>query len=191
MHVLFLDFDGCLHRCELLSSPLPSDRPDSPADIASDLDALHLFEWLYVLEDLLHPHDDVYIVVYSPWRYLCSHRQIAQCLGTLRPRYLGVTPCGQRYDSIRRWLHAEPEVISYRILDLAVAGDLAKPPAPTVIACDPQRGVSCHRVQAQLQSWLLGETKATSESLDASSGGGNAALRRKGPLHRRLEDVGG
>lgn len=141
--VVFLDFDGVLHPAGLP----PYDEP--PASFVST----GFFGWLPALVQVLRPHPDVAIVVHSTWRYTHDVDELRLLLGTLRPRVVGATPRGPRYESIEWWLHANPLFVSHRILD-DDAREFPTPPPPELILCDPTTGVAAPGVLAKLRIWL-------------------------------------
>ena len=74
-----------------------------------------------------------------------------------------------KYESIKAWVDAHPEVTGYRILDDAVQefphdphedrfGEVTESPhgaaVDEFIACDYQRGITDVTVQARLRDWL-------------------------------------
>ncbi|MCW7537978.1 HAD domain-containing protein [Aquabacterium sp. A7-Y] len=152
MRVLFIDFDGCLHPQgrALIRLGSPQERSRQQVQVSVERHGA----WSSALSCLLQPHADVFLVIYSVWRYLHTHRELAHLLGHLGPRYLGVTPHASRYESIRLWLSQSPRVTSFRILD-AAAGDLPRPFFKEhFILCDPNTGVSAPGVQEELLRWL-------------------------------------
>jgi hypothetical protein len=147
MRVLFLDFGGVLH---------PSGHDDEArAGRGGDgaLARLDLFCWFDVLHGLLGAHPDVFVVVHSNWRHVCTPEEIGDLLGDLGRRYLGCVAPGDRHAAIRAWLARHPGVETYRILDDS-ARAFGDPPPAELILCDPRTGVSEPRVQAELRAWL-------------------------------------
>lgn len=136
--VLSIDFDGVLH----------------PTGTGATSNATTFFGWLPMLEELLKPHDDVYVLVHSSWRYEYRPNELQMMLGTLEARFVGAAPNGNRYESVLWWLQQNPAFKSYRILD-DDASEFPTPAPAELILCDPSRGVSEPRVLAELQAWLL------------------------------------
>ncbi len=144
--LLFLDIDGVLHPT------LNSITAQQPT--LNDT----LFGWLPSLTSALKPHSDVSIVVHSTWRYNYNADEWRDILGSLRPRVLGATPLGPRYESILSWLHMNPVFANYRILD-DDGTEFPAPPPVELILCDPAKGVSEARVLAALSTWLKSDLK--------------------------------
>jgi hypothetical protein len=136
MRVLFLDFDGVVH---------PGPGVDTK---------LGHWVWLPALTRLLAGHPDVRVVVHSTWRYDYDLDELRELLGSLGARVVGVTPRGQRWDSIEWWMSQNYKMVrSWRVLD--DAPDEFPEPAPAqLIVCDPSTGVSALGVQAALRGWL-------------------------------------
>lgn len=140
MRVLFCGFDGVLH-------------PQRAAHVPFGEVPTRLFEWVDVLEALLAPHDDVFVVVHSGWRNEMTAAEVAAPLRRLGARYLGVVPCGPKYPSILRWLRCNPSVDDYRILD-DEAKEFPQPPLRQLLLCHPETGIYDWRVRQQLRQWL-------------------------------------
>jgi len=140
MRVVFSGVDGVLH-------------PWASAHAAFGEVPQRLFEWVDVLEALLAPHDDVFVVLHSHWREELTDGELAQALREVGPRYLGSVPRGPRYDGIRAWLARNPTVDSFRILD-DDARAFPDPPPGELLLCHPDSGIYDWRVRRQLQAWL-------------------------------------
>lgn len=140
MRVLCCDFDGVLH-------------PRHARDVPFGTIPTRLFEWVDVLEALLAPHDDVFLVVHSPWRYEWSDAELRAPLGGLAARCLGSVPKGPKRAAIDAWLQRNPSVMSYRILDDEPKG-FGDPQPPELIVCHPDTGIYDWRVRQQLRAWL-------------------------------------
>ncbi|MCW7541019.1 HAD domain-containing protein [Aquabacterium sp. A7-Y] len=180
MRVIFLNFDGCLHPCRL---SYPAGTGGQAALLVPKASCGGTwFEWVPALNRLLAPYPDV-CVVYSASRYRHTHREIANWLGALSTRYLGVTPAGPRYESIRSWLSEEGDVLSYRILDTA-GGDLLRPSTHELIVCPPRTGVSAPAVQAELLEWLQPRGVLAPEQ-SSTRRRGSELLRSKSSLRLR------
>jgi hypothetical protein len=143
--VLFLDFDGILH---------PGPAPVNVGGEQLYLTTTH-FGWLPSLLSVLAPHPDVKVVVHSTWRFDYDEDELREILSDLGARYLGATPAGERYPSILRWLEANPDVTSFRILDDEV-DEFPYPTPEQLIVCDPTEGVNGIEVVAALRQWLSG-----------------------------------
>lgn len=148
MRILFLDFGGVTHPCATDDEARAVHRGSVTAGVRLDV-----FCWFDILPPLLAPHDDVYVVVHSNWRFSHSADEIGDLLGDLGRRYLGCTPPGERYACIQAWLARHPTVTSFRILDDSPSS-FGDPPPPELILCDPRTGLSEPRVQAQIRDWL-------------------------------------
>lgn len=135
--VLSVDFDGILH-------------PAAPADATA---CEHPFGWLPLVAGVLAPYPDVGVLVHSTWRYAYSSSELYEMLGELGPRFVGATPLGPRYVSVRLWLQHNRAFTSCRIRDDDPTA-FPTPAPPELILCDPRHGVSDARVQAALIEWL-------------------------------------
>ena len=76
MRILFLDFGGVTHPCGTDDEARAVHRGSVTAGVRLDV-----FCWFDILPTLLAPHDDVYVVVHSNWRF--SHS--AACCGVSGP----------------------------------------------------------------------------------------------------------
>jgi hypothetical protein len=140
MRVLSCSFDGVLpprHARYVPFGTVPS----------------RLFEWLDILEALLAPHDDVFVVVHSDWRHEWTDGELVAALGGLAPRVLGTVPKGPTYPSILQWLRRHPTITSYLLLD-DDAKAFPDPPPPELILCHPETGIYDWRVRQQVRAWL-------------------------------------
>jgi hypothetical protein len=82
--VLYLDFDGVLHDDAVYSSPQHGIYIATPGRV--------LFEWAYILADLLAPHPDVKIVLATSWVRERSYNYAKGRLpAALRVRVIGAT----------------------------------------------------------------------------------------------------
>jgi len=140
MRVVFSGFDGVLH-------------PQGAANVPFGVVPERLFEWVDILEALLAPHEDAFLVVHSHWRHEYTEGEIAAALHPLRPRLLGCVPKGPRYESIRQWLARNRSVDSFRILD-DEPKEFPEPPPAELVLCHPDTGVYDWRVRQQLREWL-------------------------------------
>jgi len=142
MRVLFCGFDGVLHPQRALAVPFGT-VPE------------RVFEWVDVLELLLAPHDDVFVVVHTRWRNEWTDGELALPLQRLGSRFLGSVPKGPRYASILQWLQRNRSVSSFRILD-DDAREFPDPPPAQLVLCHPDTGIYEWRVRQQLRDWLHG-----------------------------------
>lgn len=134
---LFLDFDGVLH----------------PA--VAEGEKVRYFEWATTLAEALRGQERLGLVVHSTWRYIYDPAELAQMLRPVGVPLLGVVPRGARYESILWWLHLNPSIQNYRIVDDA-ATEFPRPAPPELILSHPLRGVSDPAVLRALHDWLKG-----------------------------------
>jgi len=140
MRVIFSGFDGVLH-------------PQHAAHVHFGERPVRLFEWVDILEALLAPHDDAFVVAHSHWRDELTDGELGEALKPLKSRFLGSVPRGPRYDGIRAWLARNPSVVSFRILD-DEPHQFPDPPPAELVVCHPQTGVYEWRVRRELREWL-------------------------------------
>ncbi len=148
--ILFLDFDGVLH-------PKGVSALDENGRII--IEPL-IFCWLPILEELLHPHPEVSIVVSSDWRFLATDEDLRNFLGALGCRFSGVTSethgGGNRARQIETyveqnlfpgdgWLALDDDL---SVLDRQGEND------GHFVWCPPQSGISTPEVQAKIRDWL-------------------------------------
>jgi hypothetical protein len=150
MRVLFCGFDGVLH-------------PQRAASVPFGVVPHRLFEWVDVLEALLAPHDDTFVVVHSRWRHEWTDAELAAPLRPLGTRFLGSVPPGPRHAAIVQWLAGHRWVSSYRILD-DEAREFPDPPPAQLVLCHPDTGIYDRRVRQELRDWLHGVTPATASA---------------------------
>ena len=132
---MFLDVDDVLH-------PYP---PHS---------GLQRMCWVTHIAELVLPHPDVRVVIHSSWRYDYSVELLRQLLGELGPGLLGVTPLGQRYESITKFLSKNEAISDYRILD-DMADEFPRDPVRAeLILCAGRTGASAPRIRTELRNWL-------------------------------------
>ncbi|WP_179258750.1 HAD domain-containing protein [Burkholderia aenigmatica] len=83
-HVLFLDYDGVLHR---------GDSYITPEGVVSSAPDIELFEFARVLEELLDPYPQIEIVLSTDWcfRFGLEHARHALPLESLRQRVADAT----------------------------------------------------------------------------------------------------
>lgn len=144
--IVFLDIDGVLH-------PYP---PHS---------GLQRMCWLPHLARLVQPHADVQLVIHSSWRYDHSVEHLRLLIGELGPRLLGVTPPGQRYESINAFLSQSEGISDHRILD-DMSDEFPQDPAPAeLILCAGRTGISARGIRATLREWLAIHPRMSAESV--------------------------
>jgi hypothetical protein len=89
--VLFLDFDGVLHR----QSAIRTRR-----GITANSPSIELFEFGPILADILDPYDDVQIVLSTSWVPILGYQRARYALPpTLRGRVVGATYHSQYADA--------------------------------------------------------------------------------------------
>ena len=133
MRIVFLDFDGVLH-------PTPLADADEPLRLLPHLKRVLAGR-------------DVALVVHSTWRYVYRPRELGELLATAGAPLLGATPRGPRYESILWWLHLNPSVTDYIILD-DDAKEFPDPPPAELLLCDPADGLLTPGVLERLGRWL-------------------------------------
>lgn len=136
MRVLFLDFDGVLHRA---GNGIEEVGPT--------------FVWLPLLVSALSSHADVVIAVHSTWRYQYTVAELRGLLLGLEQHVIAAAPRGPRKESIPWFLQMHPEVETHLILDddLRKFGEL---PPPELVLCDPNLGLTTPGVIEALHKWL-------------------------------------
>ena len=137
MRVIFMDFDGVLHRA------------------GDGTETVVRFQWLHVLVQLLEPWPDVHLAVHSTWRYLHTPMELRSLLGPLSGRFIGAVPRGPRAESIRWFLHLNPDITRYLVLDDAPREFPPDFPGELLL-CDSRNGISAPEVQVRLRAWLEG-----------------------------------
>lgn len=140
MRVLLVDFDGVLHSA------------------GTETDGVRHFEWLPILTRLLAPWPDVFVAVHSTWRYTHRPDELRDLLGALGDRFLGCVPRGPRAESIRWFIHLNPHIESFLVLDDAPA-EFSPDFSAELVVCNPLLGVSDPRVQARISEWLAGASQ--------------------------------
>ena len=137
MRVIFLDFDGVVHAA------------------GDGVESVVHFQWLHVLVQLLKPWPDVHLAVHSTWRYLHTPTELRALLGSLGPRFIGAVPRGPRAESVLWFLHLNPAITRYLVLDDAPHEFPPDVPGELVV-CNSQCGISATQVQVRIRSWLEG-----------------------------------
>ncbi|WP_184523157.1 MULTISPECIES: HAD domain-containing protein [unclassified Variovorax] len=154
IRILFLDFDGVLHRPNCLSED----------------QLVHLPH----LEKLLQDHADVRLVISSSWRVM---RSVDSALSAfphgLRQRVIGDTPVlraegGQwhRQRECEAWLkeHA-PAAIWLGIDDEAQLFEPGK-----AVICNPALGLADPKVRSEIEQWLVATDPSPSSSVGDPGG---------------------
>ena len=137
MRIVFVDFDGVLHPSGF---PAGTSLP---------------FEWVDDLARLLAPFPEIGVVVHSTWREQFSLDYIQDFLELLGDRSIDVAPRGPKAQAIQQFLREHPDVVDAVILDDQPEQLMQiKTANLRVLACDPTRGISCGRIQAELLEWL-------------------------------------
>jgi hypothetical protein len=145
MRVIFLEVDGVLHPASA------SIRFSLAGSVKTNAQALWLFRWAWILDDLLAPYPDVGLIVHSSWRVFLSENELQGLLGPVARRFLGTTPRGARWESIASVL-ASSDIEDYLILDTCPHEFPAT--IDNLVACDPVAGLRDLRVQTKLRDWL-------------------------------------
>jgi hypothetical protein len=140
--MLFIDIDGVLHPGRQAGSLGPT----------AEYMRVGPLGWLAGLAELMAPHPDVGVVVHSSWRLTYSLDELREMLGELGSRNVDVTPPGERYASILKWLRVHPGT-QYLILD-DDATEFPQPAPKELVVCDPGSGVSGENVRQVLLQWL-------------------------------------
>lgn len=84
LQVCYCDFDGCLHDDAVYWHPKRGIYLGTPGRF--------LFEWMHILDELLHPHPTVKIVLSTDWARKSSYRFArAQLSPALQSRVIGAT----------------------------------------------------------------------------------------------------
>ena len=135
--IVLLDVDGVLH-------PYP---PHS---------GLQRMCWVPHIAELVLPHPDLRVVIHSSWR--CDYSV------ELGPRFLGVTPLGQQYESITELLSKNEAISDYRILD-DMTDEFPRDPVPAeLILCASRTGASAPRIRTALRNWLAATQPPNAEA---------------------------
>ena len=144
MRAIFLDFDGVTHGA------------------GDGVEAAVHFQWLHVLVQLLDPWPDVNLAVHSTWRYHHTPKELQALLGPLGSRFIGAAPRGPRAEAILWFLHMNPAITRYLVLDDAPQEFPADFPGDLVF-CDSRSGVSAPEVQARIRAWLEAPPQTSGE----------------------------
>lgn len=95
-HVVFVDYDGVLHR--------GSARRTRRGIVSSAPKTIELFEYAWILEEVLRPHGEVEIVLSTSWVPTLGFDRARDALplASLRARVVGAT-YHSRYHDARSW----------------------------------------------------------------------------------------
>lgn len=136
MRVLFLDFDGVLHRAG-----------NGQEDVGPT------FVWLPLLVAILAGHPDVVVAVHSTWRYQYTVAELQGLLVGLERHVVTTVPRGPRRESIPWFRQMHPGISSFRILD-DEAKEFGSELPPELLLCQPSLGLTTPGVLQALQAWL-------------------------------------
>ena len=136
MRVLFLDFDGVLHRA---GNGLEDVGPT--------------FVWLPLLAAILVGHPDVVIAVHSTWRYQYTLEELRELLVGLERHVVTTVPRGPRREAIPWFLQMHPQVVTHLILD-DDAREFGETPPEELVLCNPALGLTTPGVLAAVSAWL-------------------------------------
>jgi hypothetical protein len=137
MRVVFLDFDGVLHRAG-----------NGVEDVGP------LFIWLHLLVAALAGHPDVVIAVHSTWRYQYTLEELRGLLVGLERHVITTVPRGPRREAIPWFRQMHPAITSYRILD-DDAKEFGDEMPPELLLCDSTQGLNTPGVLQALNTWLI------------------------------------
>lgn len=136
MRVLFIDFDGVLHRA---GNGLEDTGPT--------------FVWLPLLVAALAGHPDVVVVVHSTWRYQYTLDELRELLMGLKRHVIAAVPRGPRREAIPWFRQMHPAITSFRILD-DDGKEFGSELPPELLLCEPSLGLTTPGVLEALQDWL-------------------------------------
>lgn len=110
--------------------------------------------WLPVLEGLLEPWPDVWVIVTTSKAQKPLSSELPRLLGPLEPRLLGHTFGMNRSDGVEA---AVAVVNGQQLEHLVVVSDASDLPSYrlNVLLCDPRRGLSAPRTRAAIAHWLV------------------------------------
>lgn len=151
MRILFIEFDGVLHPYSV------SARFVKATPLKSAVQSSWLFRWAWILDELLNDQPDIGIVIHSNWRYLATNDELQSFLGPLAKRFVGVTPLGQRWESIDQ-IVVENHLRDFRILDCLPSAYPEN--LPELLICHPEIGLQAYSLQEQIRSWARSKHNA-------------------------------
>lgn len=146
MRVVFLDFDGVLHRAG-----------NGVEDVGPT------FIWLPLLVAALAGHPDVVIAVHSTWRYQYTLAELRELLAGLERHVIAAVPRGPRREAIPWFLQLHPQVVTHLILD-DDSREFGDSPPEQLVLCDPGLGLTTPGVLQELIEWL-NNPPATAEAI--------------------------
>lgn len=151
--VLFLDFDGVLHRLGELALDEDFQLLPNP----------NLFQWRPILERLMEPWPDVRVIVSSDWRRLFDDENLVRLLGPqLGPRFIGVVEVNDesRANELYREV-ARRGLMQWVALDDHPTVVAASKSERRFVACESNTGLSSLGVQEMLTRQLAGFFKSS------------------------------
>lgn len=143
---LFLDFDGVLH---------PMDSGEVAFEGAEiSLTGARLFVFAGLLADALAARPDIPVIAHTSWRNWYSAAELRDIVpAPLGPRITDITFTRMsRFESIEAYI-SDHQIKHHLILD--DAGEQFPERHPSLILCDPARGISDPEVIARVRAWAL------------------------------------
>lgn len=144
--VLLLDFDGVLHSPKAIAGARPLREPEQ---IRTGWPSK--FEHLPILGEMLRGHPEIDVIVSSSWRHYLNTEQLADLLLPIKPWFAGTVTEGDRDLAIQECL-AENDIQDYIVLDDQPL--FFRDEWPTLILCNPERGIADPMVRAKIWAWL-------------------------------------
>jgi len=143
--VLLTDFDGVLHA---LGEPALDEN-------FRLIDNPRLFLWVPILCEILAPFPDVKIIVSSDWRRIVDDENLVRLLGPVGNRFVGVMESygGSRADEIKTEVRRR-NLTRWLAIDDHPTVQVASRKNWRFIPCHPESGLSCERVQQELERKL-------------------------------------
>ncbi len=171
MRVVFTDFDGVLHPASAATDLKRSFIKDSGN---AELRAKGLFVFTQHLANAIaeaHDADEIRVVVHSSWRSNFRDDEIRRVIPELDRWFLGTVGFNTlaRDAAIVKWLEMMgPKITDYVVLDdvpQLFSGGPSK--WANLVLCDPEKGLSEPRVQAELKKFFTGRRKQEKDDLGA------------------------
>ena len=143
--VLLTDFDGVFHA---LAEPVLDES-------FRLIDNPRLFLWVPILCEILAPFPDVKIIVSSDWRRIVDDENLVRLLGPVGNRFVGVMESygGSRADEIKTEVRRR-NLTRWLAIDDHPTVQVASRKNWRFIPCHPESGLSCERVQQELEQKL-------------------------------------